>query len=160
MDTLASYHLRCYSYICYNIFFLVVFSSLTNSPFWLFPDKLYYFTLASWFLFNIFEFGRKTLATGEEQDGIDTYSKLFTKKGAIGLTFMMSVFSTSLLYLSIGTEAFAWILIWFGLLVFFGILYLIFDTSSVAKMYRAITSIYIILIYSTVSIFQLQILLV
>lgn len=41
------------------------------------------FALGNWFVFNVFEFGRKTFAIAEERDGVDSYSARLTPMGAV-----------------------------------------------------------------------------
>jgi len=43
------------------------------------------FALGNWFVFNVFEFGRKTLGREEERDGVDSYSARLRPVGAVGL---------------------------------------------------------------------------
>lgn len=43
------------------------------------------FALGNWFVFNVFEFGRKTFATAEERVGVDSYSARLTPVGAVTL---------------------------------------------------------------------------
>jgi hypothetical protein len=44
------------------------------------------FALANWFVFNVFEFARKTFAPSEEKPEVDSYSKIFRPAGAGLLT--------------------------------------------------------------------------
>lgn len=43
------------------------------------------FALGNWFVFNVFEFGRKTFATEEERVGVDSYSARLQPWGAVAL---------------------------------------------------------------------------
>ncbi|MFZ5951754.1 MAG: UbiA family prenyltransferase [Candidatus Rifleibacteriota bacterium] len=43
------------------------------------------FALGNWFVFNVFEFGRKTFGKEEERDGVDSYSARLNPWGAVVL---------------------------------------------------------------------------
>ncbi|HPI41452.1 MAG TPA: UbiA family prenyltransferase [Pseudobdellovibrionaceae bacterium] len=51
------------------------------------------FFMVSWFLFNLYEFSRKTYAPDEEKKALPSYSKSFTHIGATALTFSQSLFA-------------------------------------------------------------------
>lgn len=141
------------------LFSFTLFSAISDMPFWQLPRQFLYFSFASWFLFNIFEFGRKTFSSGEEKKGINSYSKIFSRAGAVILTVTMGAVSLFFLSLPLTPEIFFWLLIWYALLIVTAILYLMFDVHFVAKIYRAITSLYIVLTYATIAIFQFNFLL-
>jgi 4-hydroxybenzoate polyprenyltransferase len=44
------------------------------------------FALPHWFLFNLFEFARKTFASEEERENVESYSKIFGRIGAVLLS--------------------------------------------------------------------------
>jgi len=43
------------------------------------------FALGNWFVFNVFEFGRKTFAHEAERAGVDSYSARLNPAGAVAL---------------------------------------------------------------------------
>lgn len=115
------------------------------------PGDLIYFFFASWFLFNIFEFGRKTFARSEEKEGVDSYSKIFGKLGAVLMVFMMAVLS--IVFISKTTSPFVSNVL-FSLLIpvgIAGLMYAMLNNLHFAKIYRTMTSLYIILTYGIVA---------
>ena len=108
--------------------------------------KYLYFVLSSWFVFNIFEFGRKTFTTKEERSAVESYSKIFTRHGAIALVVIMSAAAVYTLYniqdgLSI-VQALLTVI-----LLFIGLIFSISDKEQFGKIYRIFSSVYIILFY-------------
>lgn len=136
--------------------FVVVFVSLTifvvlfGKPFTEIPRDLVYFSFAGWFIFNIFEFGRKTFARSEEKAGVDSYSKIFGKLGAVLLVVIMAVLGI----MFIGKATFPLIintpLVFLFPIGITGVLYTMIDHPRFAKVYRTLTSLYIIFIYGTI----------
>lgn len=108
------------------------------------------FALGNWMLFNIFEFGRKTFATSEERENVDTYSSLFGRVGACALVASQAIIA---FYLSLNLQNANHDLIMWGnalLLVLLAVssyLYISSDTPKFAKVYRSISSAYIILFF-------------
>jgi hypothetical protein len=107
------------------------------------------FVLASWFLFNIFEFGRKTFATQEERGRVESYSKIFGRSGAVTLVMIQAGIASWLYvlafpkYLNVAGLALA------GAALFLtGVLYSFKDDATWAKAYRALSSGYIVLVFS------------
>ena len=100
------------------------------------PQALY-FSISLWFLFNIFEFSRKTYASGEEIPGLQSYSKVWGRIGAVLLVVFMS-FGMLLLgsFNSIFLSAIVWAL---------GIIYIVVDRKLWAKIYRYASLLYIFL---------------
>lgn len=133
---------------------LAIFVALFGGSFRGIPKEIFYFCFASWFVFNIFEFGRKTFATSEEQVGVDSYSKIFGKFGAVLLVLAMAGLGNLLIGES--TSLFVIKTLFMGsiLLVIFGLLYVTSDNLNSAKIYRILTSVYIIFVYGVVIFFQ------
>lgn len=132
---------------------LAVFVALFDQPFISIPKNLVYFSFAGWFLFNIFEFGRKTFSRKEETEGIDSYSKIFGKFGAVALVIIMAVLSVVFISKatpSVITNTLLLLLIPVGIA---GLLYTVSDRLHFAKTYRAATSLYIIFAYGVVTLF-------
>lgn len=58
---------------------------VTGQPPMLLPNSFLVFVLSNWFIFNVFEFGRKTFGTDEERPGVDSYSQRLYPWGAVVL---------------------------------------------------------------------------
>ena len=108
------------------------------------------FAMANWLLFNIFEFGRKTFASSEERQSVDTYSSLFGRTGAVILVASQAVITyylattlngvnNSILFWGLGS-----LLI---LLAFLSLHYIFADSTKTAKRFRLFSSVYIIVYY-------------
>lgn len=111
---------------------------------------LMYFALANWFLFNLFEFGRKSFALSEERPGVDSYSSLFGKTGAAAL---VSVQALAAHYLVLKISGFNRTILHFShgaLFSFFMVLclnYMSNPSARAAKLFRNVSSLYIIVFY-------------
>jgi hypothetical protein len=108
------------------------------------------FAMANWLLFNIFEFGRKTFASSEERENVDTYSSLFGRTGAVLLVVSQAVMAHYLM-LNLRQVNFR-ILLWGALallaaLAFLSLRYIFTDKVQAAKHYRLFSSVYIIAFY-------------
>ncbi len=128
---------------------VTIFVSLLGKPFSEIPREFVYFSFASWFLFNIFEFGRKTFAKSEEKKGVDSYSKIFGKLGAVLLVLAMAALS-SLLFEKSGIFT-SILFLPLALVGIVGLLYTATENLYFVKAYRSLTSFYIILAYSIVA---------
>ncbi|MDD3147228.1 MAG: hypothetical protein PHD82_08000, partial [Candidatus Riflebacteria bacterium] len=64
------------------------------------------FALGNWFVFNVFEFGRKTFAVEEERDGVDSYSARLRPWGAVTL-LLVNVAAAYLAFYFAATAKFA-----------------------------------------------------
>lgn len=108
------------------------------------------FAFINWLLFNIFEFGRKTFSSEEERDNVDTYSSLFGRKGAALLVISQRVLSALLITL-IPIFQTRFIYITFTLLLLFLLIislrYIFIDRPANAKLFRTMSSLYIVLFY-------------
>lgn len=111
-----------------------------------------YFALANWFLFNLFEFGRKSYAPEEERPGVDTYSSLFGKTGATALVLVQAIMAHYLVLKMSGLNR-AVIHFTHGALFSFlmvvSLYYLFSNRVNGAKLFRNVSSVYIILFYLT-----------
>jgi 4-hydroxybenzoate polyprenyltransferase len=116
----------------------------------IFDKNFFYFALSNWMLFNIFEFGRKTFAPSEERPNVDTYSSLFGKKLAVILVLSQAIISY---FLIISIPPFQNSFITYSifglifLLILTSLFYIITDKEKNAKIYRAMSSVYIIIFY-------------
>lgn len=138
---------------------LSIFSSLSGLMIYNLPSDIIWFSTVSWLLFNIFEFGRKSYLLNEEREGVPTYSNIFGRWGAFALVLSQALLAT---YLMLQIEiwnnpSFRLVLISIlFLLTFFGLIYGTAKTNSNwGKIYRAFTSIYIVLIYGAVIVYFL-----
>ena len=127
-----------------------IFIALFGESFTKIPGDLVYFSFAGWFLFNIFEFGRKTYARSEEKEGVDSYSKIFGRLGATLLVLAMAALSIIFISKAMGPVINNVLLLWLFPLGILGLLYAMFDRIRFAKVYRAITSLYIVFTYGSV----------
>ena len=129
---------------------VTIFVSLLGKPLSEIPKEFIYFSFAGWFLFNIFEFGRKTFAKGEEKKGVDSYSKIFGKLGAVFLVLTMALLSNLLLGKT-GASVIGILFLPVALVGIVGLLYAATENLHFAKAFRSLTSLYIILAYGIVT---------
>lgn len=135
-----------------GLFSLALIAALTGKPVWDLGRLGYLFALNSWCLFNVFEFGRKTFATDEEREGVASYSNIFGRYGAVALVLLQSgVSALCLVALNLGNSA-GGVLLWLLgaanlVLLLTGGAYAILNRSRYGKLYRAYSSVYIIVIY-------------
>lgn len=127
-----------------------IFASLLGKPFSGMPREFFYFSFAGWFLFNIFEFGRKTFAKEEERKGVASYSKIFGKLGAVLLVLTMALFGNLLLGKA-GTSVTSVLFLPLALVGIVGLLYAATENLFFPKAYRFLASLYIILAYGIVA---------
>ena len=129
---------------------ITIFNALADRFIFQMPLTFYYFSLGGWFLFNIFEFGRKTFALDEEKPGIDSYSKNFGRFGALLLVTVMMVVSTKFISISIIHPNIIVLYFWNIVLFIVGIFYVMFKKKDYAKVYRTLSTVHIVLIYGTI----------
>lgn len=143
-------HLTTYALshtIVSSILSLALFSALNSVYLWNLSFEFYAFALGSWCLFNIFEFGRKTFLSSEERPQVESYSKIFGRLGAVILVVGMALGSIWLLsYTSLNLNLMmnAVLVI---LLLGSGIAYAFLNRSPFGKIYRGLSSAYIVLVY-------------
>jgi 4-hydroxybenzoate polyprenyltransferase len=131
---------------------LAIFSFLTNHSFISVAQNKNFlmFAFVNWLLFNIFEFGRKTFSSSEERDDVDTYSSLFGRKGAALLVISQRVASAILIVqltiFQTKTIVFSFVLLLLFLLVI-SLRYIYKDEAKNAKLFRAMSSVYIVIFY-------------
>lgn len=108
------------------------------------------FAMANWLLFNIFEFGRKTFASSEERQSVDTYSSLFGRTGAVILVASQAVITY---YLAASLNGANTAILFWGLgsllilLAALSLHYIFADSAKTAKRFRLFSSLYIIFFY-------------
>ena len=163
---------QCYSFLMYKEFFIgkflrprlttyavshtvvmVLLSALCGA--WLlerFPWRLearnWVFAIGCFGIFNVFEFGRKTFAKIEEQPGVDSYSAIWGRSGAVFLNVSQGLLGLGAMGYAFPYHNLQWLLggtVLAGLL-FAGIAYIFIDTPAAAKNYRSVSGVSILLI--------------
>lgn len=133
---------------------IALLAAITHRYPWDLEGGHYCFATASWCLFNIFEFGRKSFSSSEEQPGADSYSGLYGRGGALALVLIMSG-SANLLFSTAGLAAAlplrGCLLAAFLALAVAGITYVIADRPFLGRLYRATTAAYIITAYAALA---------
>lgn len=112
--------------------------------------RAYYFAIAGWVLFNIFEFGRKTFASVEERPSIASYSKVFGRYLAVAWALAMGVGAVILLLSATAANpALGWYLaLVTAALGAAGFSYAYWNTPFLAGLYRSVAMLYIVLVYA------------
>ncbi len=129
---------------------LTIFSSLTSIALDNLNINLFYFSFMSWFLFNIFEFGRKIFLIEEERNQVESYSKVFSKPGAILLVISQAILASYCVYkfmLQNNMYTYVVLSLTLALLILSSIYFLISKSNLSAKIYRGYSSGYIVLNY-------------
>jgi len=145
-DLLTTYALS-HTIVC-SLLSLAVLCAASGALPWELPADLLRFSLACWFIFNVFEFGRKTFAESEERKDVDSYSKVWGRPGAVLLLLSMTVAAD---YLLLSMARLGGALLWgaqsavSGLLLLAGGWYVARNSASSAKLYRGASSAFIIL---------------
>lgn len=129
-----------------------IFSFLSQKTFLevILDKTLLSFALANWMLFNLFEFGRKTFATSEERENVDTYSSLFGRTGAVALVISQALIAHYLCFNLRGSNTGFMIIGFAVILCILGALslwYIVKNNEASAKFFRLFSSLYIILFY-------------
>lgn len=108
----------------------------------------YFVAVGAWFVFNIFELGRKTFTQNEEKTEIESYSKIWGQNGAVLLVLVHSFLAT-LAFIHAYPFFTSTLLLYipFVLLLICGLYFLISKSEQRGFIYRTSSSIYIILIY-------------
>ncbi|MBF0407788.1 MAG: manganese transporter permease [Candidatus Riflebacteria bacterium] len=108
------------------------------------------FALGNWFIFNVFEFGRKTFGKEEERVGVDSYSERLRPVGAFALLFANLVIGVALCLLSVSIKfslpsvLTISVLVLAGLVTASGILYFQAPTTIKAKIYRGTVTFFLL----------------
>ncbi|HBC74715.1 MAG: hypothetical protein A2008_09300 [Candidatus Wallbacteria bacterium GWC2_49_35] len=79
---------------------LLIYSILKDASIVEIPAAYLYIALGNWFVFNVFEFGRKTFSLKEEREGVDSYSLRLSPFGAFALLAVNIFFAFFMLHLS------------------------------------------------------------
>lgn len=122
---------------------LFIFSSMTGKYCWQAPSHALLFSFATWLIFNVFEFGRKTFGQQEEASLHDSYSKRFGSWGAATLVLLMASLSVLIAwYLKV--PALVLSLLFFPLMSL-SLLYAVFNSRKWAITFRMACSLFILL---------------
>ena len=132
---------------------LSIFSAFTEFPFTQLQGWMYQFSLMSWLLFNIFELGRKMYQPEEERDQVESYTKVWSKPGAILLVLghagLVFYFAQAIPALSSGIFPKV-IFIPLALLMIISGVFAVKDDLWAGKIYRNYSSLFIFLNYLTI----------
>ncbi|WP_372652520.1 hypothetical protein [Halobacteriovorax sp.] len=129
---------------------LSIFCAIDGRALYALDISMYFFSVVSWLLFNIFELGRKTFLESEERDQVESYSKVWGKGGAVVLVLVHACIAEVILALGVGlSSSFAKIYFnsCFVVFVLSGIYFLIKKSGRSGSFFRGYSSFYIILIY-------------
>ncbi len=100
------------------------------------------FLLSHWFIFNLFEFARKTFDPGDEKKNVPSYSKIFTQKGAYLLSASQVLLSLVLLFQLRQLFQVRWLLV-IATLYVLALIPMIFQPKKfTAKSFRSLSTIY------------------
>lgn len=129
---------------------MAIFMGLSETLPWQLPYELFLFALVSWLLFNIFELGRKTYLKSEEKDQVESYSKVWTRPGAIILVLSHGALASVLIgkisfFANTALIQYLWGIVL--LLALSGLGVVLQSKGSMGKLYRGLSSFYIILVY-------------
>jgi len=129
---------------------LAIACGLSGALPWELPRRALFFALSNWCLFNIFEFGRKTFSSAQERAGVESYSKIFGRPGAVALVLSQAGLSTACVWLMALPGARGLVLYTaalLGLLAAVGAVFVLTDRAGLARLYRAMSSVHIILVF-------------
>jgi 4-hydroxybenzoate polyprenyltransferase len=132
---------------------LAIFSALTAKPIWELNYSAYVFSAISWLLFNVYEFGRKSFISEEENIKADSYSKNYGRPIA---SFLVTINIVAVILLAntiLSSMTFLYILtcIFFTL----SILFAVFNRKPFGKLFRVGSFLFIFTFYLIVIIAHL-----
>ena len=118
---------------------------------WQLETRSWIFAVGCFGVFNIFEFGRKTFAETEEQPGVDSYSKIWGRIGAVILNLSQCLLGLAAMGYAYPYHNRQWVAGGVVLLSLFiaGLVYIFLNTIIAAKIYRAISGLSILLLLCT-----------
>jgi 4-hydroxybenzoate polyprenyltransferase len=129
---------------------LSLFGSMSGSTLLGMPANVFYFSLISWLSFNIFEFGRKSFLENEERENVESYSNIFGKTGAFLLTFSQMALILIFLILMTLKNHNSFLIFYIIVLIIsliIGLFYIAKQTNPWGKVYRGLSSGFIIVVY-------------
>tara|TARA_R110000868_G_scaffold61524_1_gene186908 strand:+ start:16128 stop:17051 length:924 start_codon:yes stop_codon:yes gene_type:complete len=110
--------------------------------------------LGAWLVFNIFELGRKTYQKSEERKNVESYSLIWGRYGAVALVLIHAVIAAYAFSMAIGqdfTQIGSLMSACVVFLVFISGLYLFIQKKWTGSLYRAASSVFILLIYGVLA---------
>lgn len=119
---------------------IAVFSTVSSKWFWQLDASVYSFAMTNWFLFNIYEFSRKSFVFQEENPNADSYSKKYGRSGAASLVAMNSLIAT---YLSPKPET----ILMLGIIIAAGTMYVLWNKQPFGKLFRSVSNLFVIGFY-------------
>ena len=134
-----------------------IFAQMTGAAVQEFNSALFVFGLATWSIFNLFEFGRKTFSPDEERKNVATYTTTFGIPGAILLSLSQIAASVAVIfYLYHGDTIFALSDIYYYFIAASipfaaGMLFLGWKTRRSARLFRASCAVYLVGFYALLS---------
>jgi len=129
---------------------LTLFAAFTGQDPWELDGRAWRFALGSWCLFNLFEFGRKTFTTEEERNEVNSYSKVWTRWGAVALAWIMAGAAVWLMFgerLAHSRLLLGWTAVSGALLFGVGLTYGLLNRPPFGQVYRGVTSGFLVLLY-------------
>lgn len=124
---------------------------VTGQPPMLLPNHFLVFVLGNWFIFNVFEFGRKTFAAEEERAGVDSYSQRLYPWGAVvlllvnlGLGFLCCFAGNMYKFGAVPSGLFYAIAVLSGLVALSGVIYALRAGKFQAKLYRGTVTFFLL----------------
>ncbi len=147
---------------------MLIFSITSGKMICDMPKSFLFMAIGNWFVFNVFEFGRKTFSTAEEREGVDSYSLRLTPFGAFALLGANIFLAFTMLYLSAAniisraalnaTAAFDFgpMLISAAIISFIvaaaGMMYSLKPSNFYAKFYRGVVSLYLVAYHVSITV--------
>lgn len=134
-----------------------IFAQMTGAAAQEFNVELLVFGLATWSIFNLFEFSRKTFSADEERRNVPTYTTTFGVFGAISLSLGQIAVSVAVVfYLYHAAGIFALVGIYYHLIAASfpfaaGMLFLALKTRRSAGIFRAACAAYLVVFYALLS---------
>jgi 4-hydroxybenzoate polyprenyltransferase len=127
---------------------LFVAAAVTGRHLWELPSGAWWFAVANWAVFNVFEFARKTFGRDEERPGIESYSSRLGPAGAAALTASQALVAAGIAWFVIGAAALV------GpaavAVVICGV-YSLFPSRTVGRLLRGVMGLWIVLYYAVVA---------
>lgn len=105
------------------------------------------FLVSHWFIFNLFEFARKTFNVDEERENVPSYSKIFSVKGAYLLSASQVLLALIFLFQLRVLFPVRWLLV-VATLYILAIIPIVFNLKNLsAKTFRTISTLYMAIHY-------------
>jgi 4-hydroxybenzoate polyprenyltransferase len=120
------------------------------------PDIQFEFTtvlflLSNWAYFNLFEFARKTYAQTEEKSEVPSYSKIFSVKGSVALSFSQVIIGLILLQNTLVLTSINPLMVLASLYLIVCLAFAFKPNITTAKLYRNLSGLYLLVHYILLS---------